>query len=158
MKITKDSHCDHGLTEAQKTYLLEKFAAKAEFFIETVELPVDLGTVPCGLYGPSMGDQLTEVHSMVCDYHGSINCPCMVGKWVVFEEKRGTREYYSRMTIKPPRPTRLVTVIAGPHEGEPCVMYTAFGGPLTPQEPGDPSCKDVGASKQFWAQHALSRA
>ncbi len=38
-----------------------------------------------------------------------------------------------------------------------CVLYTAFGGPPTPQEPDDPGCKDVEASRRFWAEHALAR-
>lgn len=55
-----------------------------------------------------------------------------------------------------PRQVRTVTVIAGPHDGQPCVLFTAFGGPLAPQEPGDPGCKDPDASRAFWAEHALS--
>jgi hypothetical protein len=40
MRITKESHLDHGLTEAQVGWVAEKFADKAAFFIETVELPL----------------------------------------------------------------------------------------------------------------------
>ena len=43
MKITDDSHLDHGLTEAQIDYLKERFAEKDAFFIETFELPAELG-------------------------------------------------------------------------------------------------------------------
>lgn len=75
----------------------------------------------------------------------------------VRHEKRGTRTYTSHLCDRPPRPTRLVTVIAGPHGDDACVLYTAFGGPLAPQEPGDPGCKDVEASTKFWAEHALSK-
>ena len=51
-----DSHIDHGLTEGQLRYLLDRFADRNAFFLETIELPDQLGTVPCGLYGPIMGD------------------------------------------------------------------------------------------------------
>lgn len=47
------SHVDHGLTEVQLKYILDQFADRQAFFIETIELPDDLGTVPCGLYGRS---------------------------------------------------------------------------------------------------------
>lgn len=176
-----DSHVDHGLTEAQIAYLLQRFADRNAFFIETIELPLELGEAPCGLYGPTMGDPPVADHE-------------------VTRESRGTRTWTSRLVARPPRPTRKVTVIAGPHE-EPCttcrgnlahlvdrepdphpviaaslgpwvgcdhcdsqgvlkhacVLYTAFGGPLTPQEPGDPGCKDLEASWRFWREHALAR-
>jgi hypothetical protein len=39
----------------------------------------------------------------------------------------------------------------------PCMLYTAFGGPLAPKEPGDPTLKDSEReeSEKFWSQHAL---
>jgi hypothetical protein len=57
------------------------------------------------------------------------------------------------------RPTRQLTIVAGPHGDEPCVLYTAYGGPEAPREPGDPdipghSARDAAAV--FWADHALS--
>lgn len=55
MQITKESHLDHGLSEAVVNYLLSYFADRREFFIATVELPADLGTVPCGIVGPAVG-------------------------------------------------------------------------------------------------------
>jgi hypothetical protein len=133
-----DSHLDHALTEAQVEHLLATFAERAEFFIATIELPLDLGTVPCGLWGPAMGDE-------------------PVSPAEVHYAPRGTRAYSSRLCDRPARPTRTVTVIAGPHDGHPCVLFTAFGGPPTPQEPDDPECKDPIASRQFWVQHALSK-
>jgi hypothetical protein len=138
MKKHADSHVDHGLTEAQLQYLLDRFADRESFFLETVELPEDLGTVPCGLWGPIMGDP-------------------PVGDDMVVRERRGTRPYSSRMVDRGTRPTRQVTVIAGPHDGQPCVLYTAFGGPQAPQEPDDPGCKDPDASTTFWRDHALAK-
>ena len=135
--IHKDSHLDHGLSQPQVAWILERFQDKNSFFIETVELPSNLGTVPCGLYGPVMGDQPVPEEEVVY-------------------QKRGTREWPSRMVYRPSRQVRTVTVIAGPYEGEPCVLYTAFGGPQAAQEPGDPKAKDKTASEAFWKDHALA--
>jgi hypothetical protein len=169
----RDSHVDHGLTEDQLRYLLERFADRGAFFLKTIELPEDLGTVPCGLYGPCMGD-------------------APIGEDEVRYEKRGDRAWTSRLVDRPTRPTKRVTVIAGPHEEEcsachgvgrvpgtgpgfgashpcpakhceggkikhACVLYTAFGGSAAPQEPGDPGCKDPAASATFWHEHALAK-
>ncbi len=118
MKRHAESHLDHALTDAQVAYIFERFAGRDAFFIETIELPVELGTAPCFLYGPIMGDlpvPESEVHYVT----------------------RGNRAYKTRSVHRDARPTRKVTVIAGPHESELCILYTAFGGPLAPQEPGD---------------------
>lgn len=132
----RDSHVDHGLTEAQICYLLERFADRETFFIETIDLPADLGTVPCGLWGPVMGDP-------------------PIAEDEVTHAPRGERTWASRLVKRPARLTRLITVVAGPHEMSACVLYTAFGGPPAPQEPGDPGCKDPVASSTFWRDHAL---
>lgn len=148
MQLHKDSHLDHSLTAAQVAYLLEIFADRVAFFVETIELPAHLGTVLCGLYGPIMGDAPIEE------------------AWVDYR-RRPPREYLSRVLAKHQHPggfpgpqagqrqVRTVTVVAGPHADLPCVLYTAYGGPCAPQEPDDPGCRDVVASKAFWAQHAL---
>lgn len=139
MKIIKDSHLDHGLSQKQIAFILEKFADKSAFFMETIELPEALGTVPCGLFGPIVGDE-------------------PVAETDVTYKKRGDRAYESRLVNRPARPTRQVTVIGGPHEGEPCVLYTAFGGPRAPQEPGDPklSADNLDFAQKFWSEHALA--
>ena len=39
------------------------------------------------------------------------------------------------------------------------MLFTAFGGPLAPREPGDPDmtdAKEIAESKKFWSEHALS--
>lgn len=133
-----DSHVDHGLTEAQLDYLLQRFADRGAFFIETITLPLELGTVPCGIYGPLVGD--AAVHDDAVIY-----------------ARRGDRTWDSRLIDRPAREQRQVTVIAGPHDGHACVLYTAFGGPAAPQEPGDPGCKDPAESAAFWRDHALAR-
>lgn len=163
----KDSHLDHGLTPAQVEYLLERFAGRDAFFIETIELPPELGTVPCGLYGPTMGDEpVPDADWRSCGYCGACQfylsgalCSAKTNaNGGAYAYWRGDRKYHSRVVDRPTRPTNKVTVIAGPHDGAPCVLFTAFGGPAAPQEPGDPSCKDVEASRAFWAEHALAYA
>lgn len=139
MKITDESHLDHGLTEGHIDFLMGRFGDRKEFFIETVEVPTDLPSLTCGLHGPIMGDE-------------------PLGEDEVFYTVRPPREYPSRMTERAPRDTRLLTVIAGPDGDEPCVLYTAFGGPLAPREPGDPTLPpgDRAESEAFWSKHALS--
>jgi hypothetical protein len=139
VKVVKDSHVDHGLTEAQLDWLLSQFKDRDGFFIETVELPEELGTVPCGLYGPTMGDDPVPA----------------IETWVA---ARNGRAWASRLCDRPLRPVRQVTVIAGPHGDEPMVLYTAFGGPVAPREPGDTSMsnEERAKSQAFWDEHALS--
>lgn len=139
MKKHNASHFDHGLNEAQIDFLMERFAERDAFFIETVELPEALGTVPCGLHGPLVGGVPVEESE-------------------VTYAARGTRAWTSRLVDRPLQQVRTVTVIAGPHEEHACIVYTMYGGPCAPQEPDDPGCKDVDASKAFWSQHALTRA
>lgn len=160
MKKHTASHLDHHLTAAQIDFVLARYADRTAFFIDTVTLPRELGTIPCGLYGPLMGD------------------PPIAESEVTYAV-RGTRAWSSRLIDLPARPQHELTVIAGPHEekcdpahhwpkqcvlceGEgvikhACILYTAFGGPLAPQEPDDPGCKDWTASRRFWSEHALAR-
>ncbi len=135
MKRHKISHLDHGLTDAQIKFIFERFGDHQAFLLKTIELPAELGTVPCGLYGPTMGDEPvpeSQVHYQV----------------------RGERKGESRMVRASARPSRLVTVIAGMYEDEPCILYTAFGGPASPKEPWD--CNNDPESVAFWAEHALA--
>ena len=96
MKVVKDSHVDHDLSAEQLAWLVKQFEMKTSFFIETVDLPAGLGTVPCGLHGPIMGDD--SVSSLECR-----------------EEIRGCREWVSRLCDRGSRQVTTVTVIAGPH-------------------------------------------
>jgi hypothetical protein len=139
LTIHDDSHLDHDLTPAHVAFLRSRFADKVGFFVETVELPDELSDLVCGLYGPTMGDApVTEGVSFVA---------------------RGDRAYSTRTVARPTRPTRLLTVIAGPHKDAPCVLYTAHGGPMAPREVGDPTLPTEEAraeSAAFWAVHALA--
>lgn len=141
MRITSSSHLDHALTPAHVAWLLERFGAREGFFLETVALPDALGPLPCGLHGPTMGDD-----------------PIRDGEAELVV--RGARAWPSRVVSRPPRPSRLLSVIAGPDDDGVTALYTAFGGPVAPRETRDPSLVgDVAAvaeSMAFWATHALS--
>jgi hypothetical protein len=139
LAIHSDSHLDHNLTAAHLAFIVQHFADRSGFFAETVTMPDDLPDLTCGLYGPVMGDP-------------------PVTDDVSFEVRRENRAYPSRAIIAPQRPTRLLTVIAGPYAGSPCVLYTAHGGPLAPREVGDPTLTETARAESaaFWAVHALA--
>lgn len=138
--IGKRSHMDHGLTDGHVEWVLRRFARKNAFFAETVQLPANLPAVMSGIYGPIAGDLPVleqEVHYTI----------------------RGSRHCATRVVNLPMRPTNMLTVIAGPGKDGPCVLYTAYGGPLAPREPGDtsiPSWEEVLEARDFWRVHALS--
>lgn len=137
--VSSGSHTDHGLTAPQMEWLLSRFAGRSGFFIETVELPQELGTVPCGIYGPVVGDPPVPEEDVVYIFRGNRGGP-------------------SRMCSRPTRPTRILTVIAGPRGEEPCSLYTAFGGPPAPREPWDQSLRteaEKAEAREFWTLHAL---
>lgn len=97
--------------------------------------------VKSGLYGPSMGD-------------------APIGEDEVLYDKRPGREWESRLIADPSvrmRPTDIVTVIFGPHDGKQKYLYTVYGGAEAPQEVDDPTARDIEVSKKFWEQHALTR-
>jgi len=131
------SHVDHDVTPAHLAFAQQHFAGRTAFFAETVTLPDDLPALPSALYGPIAGDP-------------------PVPDADVFQAKRGDRAWDSRLIDRPSRPSRKLTVIAGPNADGQMVLYTAFGGELAPQEPGDPGARDKAASEQFWSEHALS--
>lgn len=142
VKVIPQSHVDHGLSPEQLRWLLDQCEDRDAFFIQTFTLPDHLGTVECGLVGPALG--LSPVTEDEVAY-------------VI----RGNRKCASRVlrepTAKPQ--TRMVTVIAGPTQGhDGLVLYTAYGGPSAPREPGDttiPTWDGVVESRAFWAEHAL---
>lgn len=140
LAITADSHLDHGLTTAHLRFILEQLHDRTGFTLITLELPQGLEPLSCGLHGPLMGD-------------------LPVPDAEVLLEPRKGRPWPSRLVNRPVRPTRLVTVVAGPHEDIPCLLYTAYGGPEAPREPGDTSLSPEARQKarEFWQHHALSR-
>jgi hypothetical protein len=138
MKITKDSHVDHNLTEEHLEFIKERFGHLEEFFIETVEVPLHLPPLPCGLFGPLMGDEPVAEHE-------------------VSYVRRGDRPGESRIVQRDVRRVRQMTVIGGPHEGA-IIMFTAYGGPCAPREPWDESLPDEEREESvtFWKVHALA--
>ena len=141
MKIISDSHLDHGLPVDVAAHIAERFADRDAFFVETFELPPELPSARSALHGPLVGDApISE-----CD---------------VWYEARGARGGPTRFCARAARDTRVVTVVGGPHGGEPCVLYTAYGGPQAPREPWDSSLtpEQRAESEEFWGSHALSRA
>jgi hypothetical protein len=144
MKLAAESHVDHHLNDQHIAWLLERFGDRTRFFAETVAIPPELPALPCALHGPAMGDE--PVPDAEC-------------RQVV----RNGREGPSRVCSRSSRDVRIITVIAGPFGDEPCVLYTAYGGPLAPREPWDLALvalvgREMAESVAFWAQHALSEA
>lgn len=140
LEITQNSHVDHGLTPEHVAFIVARFAGRDAFFLETFTLPDSLAELECGLYGPLVGDGAVD--------EGDVS-------YVV----RGARKCASRVVAKPARKTRTVTVIAGPSGDRPCVLYTSYGGPAAPREPGDatiPTWEALTEARAFWADHALA--
>lgn len=149
--IHPDSHLDHDLTDEQLAWLLREAAAHLARLDEppqvltlTRQLPRALGTVPCGLYGPAMGDG-----------------PITDGPDVTSASRGGGRAGVSRLIdgqLFPPRRTRQASIIAGPYKGHRWVLFTAFGGPVAPREPHEleEGSPEHAESVAFWAEHALS--
>lgn len=155
------THLDHGLTRAQLGYVLASCGgklyeeAKKNNNAVTLDLPPELGTVWCGLYGPAMDD-------------------LPVGEEEVHYDHRGDREWKSRLVDRPRRSIDYVTAIILPEwqvkqEDPPgpdsllvvdWYLLTAYGGPPAPREPGDPSLPpdspELADAIDFWRYHALA--
>ncbi len=141
--VTAESHLDHGLTAAHLSFILKAFDSGEQegVILLTLELPEELEGLPSALYGPLCGDQSVDEQTAPVTF-----------------EKRGGRAHESRLVAWPTRKSRLVSVIAGPHGDIPCLLYTAFGGPISPKEPADPSLapEEQEDASAFWAAHALA--
>jgi hypothetical protein len=153
LTVTAESHLDHALTADHIRWLLNLHRDRDAFFIATLTLPEHLPSLPCALRGPVVGDLpvLDEDTTM---------------------RVRDGRAWPSRMCAFRGRPqsartsasavagrtSRTITIIGGPAAGLPCVLYTAFGGPLAPRELGDPSLPEGerAAAAAFWSEHALA--
>lgn len=143
--ISPDSHVDHHLPAETLRYVIATVETERAtnlghgLVIHTVTLPEAIAPVPCALVGPATG------HKPVTEDR-------------VRHEARPPREYTSRLITHPLVFTREVTVIVGENAGDPAVLYTAFGGPLAPREPGDPTLPEdsCAESEAFWKDHALA--
>jgi hypothetical protein len=131
-------HADHGVAPEQMDYIKGRLEQEAPqgFFIREVRLPRELGTVRNAMYGPASGD-------------------APVPESEVSYRPRGDRPWSDRVVNWPTRPVDYVQAI-GIREGDDFKLFTVYGGPLAPQHPDDPGCRDVPAAKKFWSQHALS--
>jgi hypothetical protein len=135
-------HKDHQMSATVRAYALAMFAKLPEGFnIATFHIPPHLGTAPCGLYGPIMGDE-PVAESEAC-----------------YMQRSADRPNLTRCVDRPLRPSNLVSVI-GIHNGsDDPVIFTMYGGPTAPQEPGDPHLEDAHAYRtavETWEQHALA--
>lgn len=135
-------HADHGIDDDQMEWILDEVSdlvLEDGFFIKELRVPRDLGEVPMALHGPACGDD-------------------PVPEDEVFYSNRGSdREWEDRLVDRPVRSTRTVQVI-GIREGAKYTIFTAYGGPLAPQHPDDPTNAEPEAARAFWAEHALSWA
>jgi hypothetical protein len=138
-------HKDHGLSQ-DHVRTAELLALRADgFFMVTVDVTKDGGDpVPCALYGPAMGDE-----------------PIAIGAPDTHYVKRSEDRPESRMVARPMRTSHLLTVIGhgeGGENSEP-VIYTAYGGPVAPREPNDPTLETDEEKREahaFWRDHALA--
>jgi hypothetical protein len=131
-------HADHGIDADQMAYVQATLGDRPDgFFIEQVDLPSHLGTVPNAMYGPASGDEPVAES----DVH--------------YSNRGSDRAWEDRMIDLPPRPCTFVQVI-GTRDGGEFTLFTVYGGPLAPQNADDPSNQDPAASQVFWADHALS--
>lgn len=135
--LHKDSNIDYRLNDTQVEYILSLFK---EDFLETltqvINLPHELGTVLCPLYGPRMGDYAVPNKQTLM-------------------RQLPHRKWKSRCVIRPEREVSIVTITVGPHDGQ-FVLKAAYPGPITPLEPDNPNCEDKKESLMFWADHALA--
>jgi hypothetical protein len=158
--IIPQSHLDHHLSLRHLRFVLDRCQERNSFFIESVTLPDELPALSCALRGPVVGNPpVTDAEitmrsrngrawesRMLTDPHKPVRVALDMGKYRHWDYD-GTADQTSR----------IVTIIGGPADGFPCVLYTAYGGPLAPREPGDPSLPEAerAASVAFWAEHAL---
>jgi len=142
--ILPESHVDHfaALSLQDKATIVATIMAAFKerplvegFQLFTIEGPFPL---PCELVGPVMGQE-------------------SVPESLVRYEARKGREWPSRLTQGEPVLTTKLTIVVGPHNGYPHVLYTAYPGLPAPREPQDPSLKpeEVEESRAFWSTHAL---
>jgi hypothetical protein len=131
-------HADHGVSSETIAWALSHINPTG-FFLRTLELPEGHCDLLSALYGPLAGD-------------------APVSDDVVHFAKRSEDRPASRMVSQAKRPTRLLTVIGTAKDGD-VTIFTAYGGPCAPREPGDATLatdEEKKESSDFWAQHALA--
>jgi hypothetical protein len=140
IKIHDDSHLDHGVNDRVLAWIETLLVDAQAVEVNTLTLRDDMPDLESALYGPAAGD--SPVLETSARYR-----------------KRKGRDIKSRVLPGcPPRPTRLITVVTGPHDGQQGVLFTCYGGPEAPREIGDIDKDDPGFidAVKFWGEHALS--
>jgi hypothetical protein len=164
MTITKhaDSHVDHNLTSQQLDFVLAQdpsLHGTGPVRVFTIQMPESLGCLPCGLYGPLCGDKPVREAQVFYATRGERKGESRLMKDGVSPHPSGV-DALTLSAPYPTRPSRLVTIVAGPHDGHPWVLFTAYGGPLAPKEPfdfeDDDSSEQAQESRAFWSEHALA--
>lgn len=143
MIIHPESHVHEGVTQEHLDFLIQNFHGRDSFFIETIALPEHLGSLPCDLHGPIVGEE------PVLEAEASFAC-------------RPGRNIRSRLCNRKVGESRFMTVIGGrPITGAAAgqmVLFTVYGGPLAPRELEDPTHNDdsLREAQVFWRSHALT--
>lgn len=147
--ITKQSHTDHNIKPETLGKIVDMFDDKNEFFKGEFNTP-DGEFIPCGLYGPKMGDGIVNREAVFMVRRGFTDA----------NGNRVEREGLTPMVKLPQRMSNKFFIVGGPNEGDPCILYTCYGGAEAPREPWDPSLGDDEGGKfestMFWKQHALA--
>lgn len=141
------SHTDHGLLDEHWNFVEQLAKTHVQQhgvvpMIGTYEMPSEIEPLPNALYGPASGDRPVPEEG-------------------VFYASRGGRPWKDRLILAPKRDSHLITVIAVPEfradaPKDRLVAFTAYGGPMAPQNPEDSSNKNPAAARKFWAEHALA--
>ncbi len=159
VSIHKDSHVDHGIDAKVRDYVLKQFRDRTEFFVEVFEYPESYPVYP------SLSNWHVTHHGVPLYDVDLPSVPCALHMDVPEDEvhyaRREEREWKSRMCKRPVRMVREVTIIAGPHPDDAdagMILFTMYGGPNAPREPGDPSLdgQALEIAKVFWSCAALS--
>ena len=151
--LTADSHLDHALTLDHVRWVLKRFRDREAFFVETVALPAELPALLCALRGPAVGTAPVPDAEVIMEARNGRDWPSRLMRQGFEIMKRPGHVSWA------PLYSGTVTVIGGPAGELPCVLYTAYGGPCAPREPGDPSLtgEALEQAQAFWAEHALCR-
>lgn len=146
MKLTlvADSHLDHKVDPQVIEWALQALehsdSAGDHAFVQTVAYPEYLPPTACDLIGPATGQEPVPEERVEYRVRGSRKWASRVSKFIMVSY------------------VRTITVVSGPHEGTNGVVYTIYGGPAAPREPGDPtlgSMEEIKQIREFWALHAL---
>lgn len=151
--VGPESHLDHLMEDkGHDGFEILKWILDHPFELKKEDGPVLVAQISIP---EQFGKRLTDIHFDVPDSE-------------CYPEKRGNREYASRVCDRAPYYSDQMGVVAGPHDslaGQSddaevgyLYLYTAYFGPVAPPEPTDPSCPDhlKNQAETFWSKNALS--